>query len=279
MECQVKDVTVYYEEVGSGRPLFALHGWPLDHRHILNDLEPLFVTREGWRRIYPDLPGMGKTRAADWVTHEDHIVDIVLQFIDTVAPEERFVIAGTSYGGYLARGVVYRKGAQIDGMFLNVPVVETDETKVELPQQKVIKEDAEFLAALEPDEQGMPDFIVVQSPELLQEFRKWVSPAVALADRAFLERLFKNYSFSFNVDTLPEPFPAPSLILTGRHDNWCGYRDAYKILDNYPRATYVVLDRAGHALPFEQKALFRALASEWLDRIEEYTLINTGQEL
>jgi pimeloyl-ACP methyl ester carboxylesterase len=222
---------------------------------------------------------MGKTRAADWVTHEDHILDIVLQFIDTVAPEERFVIAGTSYGGYLARGVVYRKGAQIDGMFLNVPVVETDETKVELPQQKVIKEDAEFLAALEPDEQGMPDFIVVQSPELLQEFRQWISPAVALADRAFLERLFKNYSFSFNVDTLPEPFPAPSLILTGRHDNWCGYRDAYKILDNYPRATYVVLDRAGHALPFEQKALFRALASEWLDRIEEYTLINTGQEL
>ncbi|HXV99310.1 MAG TPA: alpha/beta hydrolase, partial [Anaerolineae bacterium] len=257
MECQVKDITVYYEEVGSGRPLFALHGWPLDHCHIFNDLEPLFVNREGWRRIYPDLPGMGKTRAADWITHEDHILDIVLQFIDTVAPEKRFVVAGTSYGGYLARGVVYRKGAQIDGMFLNVPVVEADETKAELPQQKVIKEDAEFLAALKPDEQNMRDFIVVQSPELLQEFRQWVSPAVALADRAFLERLFKNYSFSFNVDPLPEPFPAPSLILTGRLDNWCGYRDAYKILDNYPRATYVVLDRAGHALPFEQKALFR----------------------
>jgi pimeloyl-ACP methyl ester carboxylesterase len=279
MECQVKDVTVYYEEVGSGRPLFALHGWPLDHRHILNDLEPLFVNREGWRRIYPDLPGMGKTRAADWITHEDHILDIVLQFIDTVALEERFVVAGASYGGYLARGVVYRKGAQIDGMFLNVPVVETDETKVELPQHEVIKEDAEFLADLGPDEQDMRDFIVVQSPELLQEFRQWISPAVALADRAFLERLEKNYSFSFNVDPLPEPFPAPSLILTGRHDNWCGYRDAYKILENYPRATYVVLDRAGHALPFEQKALFRALASEWLDRIEEYTLMNTGQEL
>lgn len=276
MECQVKDITVYYEEIGSGRPLFILHGMPLDHRHMLNDLEPLFVNREGWRRIYPDLPGMGKT-AAGWVTHQDHMLEIVLEFIDAVAPEERFVVVGTSYGGYLARGVVYRKGAQIDGMFINVPVVEADEAKAELPQQKVIKEDAEFLAALRPDEQDMRDFIVVQSPELLQEFRQWFSPAGALADHTFLERLDQNKSFSFNVDLLAEPFLAPSLILTGRHDNWCGYRDAYKILDNYPRATYVVLDRAGHILAIEQKALFRALAGEWLDRVEEYTLTNTGQ--
>ena len=277
MECQVKDITIYYEEVGSGRPLVALHGAPLDHRHILNDLEPLFVNRAGWRRIYPDLPGMGKTRAADWITHQDHMLDIVLAFIDTIAPEERFVVVGTSYGGYLARGVVYRNGTQIDGMFINVPVIEADESKAELPQQQVIKEDAVFLAALRPDEQNMRDFIVVQSPELLQEFRQWFSPAGAMADHAFLERLDKNNSFSFNVDLLSEPFPAPSLILTGRYDNWCGYRDGFKILDNYPRATYVVLDRAGHALAIEQKALYRALADEWLDRVEEYTLMNTGQ--
>lgn len=277
MECQVKDITVYYEEIGSGRALVALHGAPLDHRHILNDLEPLVVNRAGWRRIYPDLPGMGRTRAADWITHQDHMLDIILEFIDTIAPEERFVIVGTSYGGYLARGVVYRKGAQIDGMFINVPVIEADESKAELPQPKVVKEDAEFLAALGPDEQNMRDFIVAQSPELLQEFRQWFSPAGALADHAFLERLEKNNSFNFNVDLLSEPFLAPSLILTGRHDNWCGYRDAYKLLDNYPRATYVVLDRAGHALAIEQKALFRALAGEWLDRVEEYSLMKTSQ--
>lgn len=277
MECQVKDITVYYEEIDSGRPLVALHGAPLDHRHILNDLEPLFVNRAGWRRIYPDLPGMGKTRAADWITRQDHMLDIILEFIATIAPEDRFVIVGTSYGGYLARGVVYRKGAQIDGMFINVPVIEADESQAELPQPKVVKEDAEFLAALGPDEQHMRDFIVAQSPELLQEFRQWFSPAGALADHAFLERLEKNNSFNFNVDLLSEPFPAPSLILTGRHDNWCGYRDAYKLLDNYPRATYVVLDRAGHALAIEQKALFRALAGEWLDRVEEYSLMKTSQ--
>jgi pimeloyl-ACP methyl ester carboxylesterase len=246
---------------------------------MFNDLEPLFVRREGWRRIYLDLPGMGKTRAADWITHQDHILNIVLKFIDTVAPEERFVVAGASYGGYLARGLVYHKGDQIDGMFINVPVIEADHTKRKLPRHKVIKEDAAFMAGLGSDEQDMGDLIVAQSWELLQEFRQWISPAVALADRAFLDRLNQNYAFSFTVDSLPEPFPAPALILAGRHDHWCGYREAYNLLDNYPRATYAILDRAGHALSFEQKALFRALASEWLDRVEEYILLNPGQEL
>jgi len=116
MECQVRDITMYYEEVGAGRPLLLLHGWPLDHRHIANDMEPLFADRIRWRRLCPDLPGMGRTRAADWITCQDQMLDLVIDFIDTVAPGERFVVAGTSYGAYLARGLVHHRGAQIDGL-------------------------------------------------------------------------------------------------------------------------------------------------------------------
>ena len=79
-----------------------------------------------------------------------------------------------------------------------------------------------------------------------------------------------NFSFSFDADTIPAPFPAPALFLAGRHDNWCGYHDTYKLLDNYPRASFTILDRAGHALAVEQRPLFRALVNEWLDRVEEY---------
>jgi hypothetical protein len=35
------------------------------------------------------------------------------------------------------------------------------------------------------------------------------------------------------------------------------------------------LDRAGHALTYEQNILFKALVSEWLDRVEEYAFKNT----
>ena len=271
MDCHVGDSTIYYEEVGTGRPLFALHGRPLDHRHIANDLEPLFTGRTVWRRIYPDLPGMGKTRASDRITHQDQVLDLVIAFIDTVAPGERFVVAGTSYGAYLARGLVHHRGAQIDGLLLNVPLVETDASKRRLPKPLVVSEDGAFLSALAPDEQNMREFIVAQSMDLLTEFRQVFSPAGAIANNDFLQRLDQDFTFSFDINTLPVPFPAPTLFLTGRHDNWCGYREAYQLLDNYPRASFAVLDRAGHALAVEQKTLFRALVREWLNRVEEYT--------
>jgi hypothetical protein len=71
------------------------------------------------------------------------------------------------------------------------------------------------------------------------------------------------------VDTLPEPYPGPTLFLIGRFDHWCGYQEAYRILENYLRATFAVLDRAGHAVTHEQNFLFKALVNEWLNRVEE----------
>jgi pimeloyl-ACP methyl ester carboxylesterase len=220
---------------------------------------------------------MGKTHAADWITNQDHMLDVVLEFIDAVAPGERFAVAGVSYGGYLARGVVNRRRVQIDGLLLIVPTIEPDREKRILPKHQILRNDEEFLAALAPGEELLREVAVVQSLGLLMQQRNSIIPAIADADQEFLKRLEANYAFTFDVDALPEPFPAPSLFLTGRFDHWCGYRDAYRILDNYPRATFAILDRAGHGLTYEQNILFKALVSEWLDRVEEYAgITNTG---
>jgi len=274
MECKVRDLTIYYEQAGSGMPCLMFHGGGLDHRHMQNDMEPLFTDRGGWRRIYPDLPGAGKTRSAEWITNQDHMLDVVLEFIDVVAPDQRFAVAGASYGGYLARGVVHQRPTQIDGLLLIVPVIEPDRDKRTLPKHRVLKEDEAFLAALAPDEQWMRELAVVQSLGLLEYQRDWIIPAIAKADQEFIKRLEANHAFTFDVDTLPEPFPGPSLFLMGRYDPWCGYQEAYRILENYPRATFAILDRAGHALAYEQNILFKALANEWLDRVEEYAFKN-----
>jgi pimeloyl-ACP methyl ester carboxylesterase len=243
---------------------------------MVADFEPLFTGRPGWRRIYPDLPGMGRTPADPAITAQDQMLDAVLAFIDAVAPGERFVVAGTSYGGHLARGLVHRRGDRLDGVALIVPVVETDLSKNQYPPHQTLVEAPAFLAALGPDERDMLGFVVAQSPELLEGFRANARPAFAIADYAFLERLAQQYAFTFDVGALPAPFPAPTLILTGRQDSLWGYREAYRILDGYPRATYATLDCAGHMLSVEQQALFRALVGEWLDRIEEYAVRGSG---
>ena len=82
-------------------------------------------------------------------------------------------------------------------------------------------------------------------------------------------RTIANYAFSFSVDQLLVPFEKPSLIFTGRQDAGVGYKDAWNFLEQYPRATFVVLDMAGHALQIEQETLFNALVHEFLDRVED----------
>ena len=110
---------------------------------------------------------------------------------------------------------------------------------------------------------------VVQSRKTLDEFKDYLRRAARMADQEYMSRLGDNSAFSFDVRVLPEPFDRPALILTGRQDSVLGYRDAWDILENYPRATFAVLDRAGHLLPHEQEHLSHVLVDEWLDRVEE----------
>lgn len=65
------------------------------------------------------------------------------------------------------------------------------------------------------------------------------------------------------------PFESPTLIITGRQDRVTGYQDAWDLIENIPRATFAVLDRASHFLSIEQNVLLKALVGEWLDRVKE----------
>jgi pimeloyl-ACP methyl ester carboxylesterase len=270
MRCELDNLWINYETRGEGRPIVLLHGWPLDHHHMMHDLEPQFQQRHGWKRLYLDLPGMGQTPGPDWLTTQDQMLDAVLAFIDAVVPGERFVLVGTSYGGLLARGVIARRAPQVDGMLLIVPLIQTDPAKQHLPAKTVLVANPALLARLAPEEAAdVAGIGVVQDEALVATLRR-LGPAGRMADQAFLARLDQTPGLSFDVDDLAEPFPAPVLIVTGRQDHWCGYRDAWELLERYPRATFAVLDRGGHALGATQEELIGALTSDWLDRVEEY---------
>lgn len=67
-------VSLNFAERGEGVPVLALHGWTVDHRLMLGCLEPLFAGRSGYRRLYPDLPGMGKSPAPPSVASSDDML-------------------------------------------------------------------------------------------------------------------------------------------------------------------------------------------------------------
>jgi len=266
MECELDGITVHYEVFGQGRPILMLHGMPLDRTQMVYEMERHFTSRSGWRRIYLDMPGHGKTLGARWVTCTDQMLDVVEGFVDKVIQGERFAIAATSYGAYIAQGLVYRRGEAIDGVLLNVPVTIADRTKRLLPPRVVLEKDKVISDRAKAENNDWLELAaVVQNQETLDYARALQG---CRADEKFLDTV--RYGFSFDVNRLPQPFPAPALLILGREDHIVGYRDAWNILENYPRASFAILDRAGHMVLREQSAVCATLFQEWLDRVEQW---------
>jgi pimeloyl-ACP methyl ester carboxylesterase len=266
MECELDRITVHYEVFGEGRPILMLHGMPLDHNAMIYEMEKYFANRPGWRRIYLDMPGHGGSPGADWITSTDQVLQVVEEFIDKEIREERFVVAGTSYGAYVGRGVVYHRERGVDGLFLNVPVIPSDHTKRTLPPRTVLLKDQRILDAAKAEDISWFEGMAVVQNQTVLDYARAIEKSQA--DAKFLDKV--KFGFSFDADRLPEPFPAPTLFIMGRQDHVVGYRDAWGILENYPRATFAVLDRGGHLTLGEQANLCSALVNDWLNRVEEW---------
>ncbi|MGA9078691.1 MAG: alpha/beta hydrolase [Halobacteriota archaeon] len=271
MICEMGDLHIYYETHGEGNPVLAIHGFGIDHHVMTGCLEPIFANRAGWKRIYLDLPGMGRTRAPRWLNGADQMLDVILKFCENVIPNDQFLVAGESYGGYLARGLVRSIPERLKGVLLICPVVVAERNRRDLPPRRVFVRDESFLASIAPNDQKklFERVLVVQDKPRWDRFTQDIIPGMNAKDKAFLER-FENrgYSFSFDIDELSHPFDRPSLILVGRQDASVGYRDSLKIAANYSRGTVAILDRAGHGLEVEQETVFNCLVNEWLDRLE-----------
>jgi pimeloyl-ACP methyl ester carboxylesterase len=162
MECQLADLAVYYETVGQGRPLKTISGIPSDHRIIQSWLEPIFTQRAGWQRFYFDLPGTGQTSGAG-ITRIDQVLEVVCDFIDAIIPNQPFTLLGLSVGGYLARGVVHRKAALVEGVCLLVPWLSEHQGQTR-PSPVTFVRDPELMAQLTPqDAEKLEGLAVVQT--------------------------------------------------------------------------------------------------------------------
>jgi len=252
----VGQVVVHYVEHGSGRPVLVLHGAGVDHREVEACFEPVFDGVAGLRRIYPDLPGMGRTIAPETVCSADDVLGALLGFADEVTGGSAHLLVGHSAGAYYAQAMAARRPAQVAGLALVCPL---------LPAVRDVPEHRVAAGSGEIGDDVFRGYFVVHTPEMLERYARYVAPAAALADQAALERIGARWALA--PDHAPA-YPGPTVIVAGRLDSTVGYAAAADLVDRYPRASLAVLDDAGHALPHEQPDLLRALLSEWLARVE-----------
>ncbi len=290
MYVRINDVDVYYEIFGKGEPLLFIHGFGIDSSVMKKGFEPVWknglvanlsVAGEAppkWQefmRIYFDLPGMGNTKETTGIIKADDMLNVILGFIEKVIPNRSFSVVGYSYGGYLARGLLKRQFEMVKGLFLLCPVIYPHKEDRNLPPFEVIERESWVNGALSTEEVTEPKAFkkflgsfVVQNEYTWKRYLDEIYPGLIRVDKEFLKRFqSEGYAFSFEVDGLDKPFNGPVAVLTGRQDSVVGYVDSFKLIDNYPRGSFVVLDGAGHNLQIEKEGIFKTLFLDWLMRL------------
>jgi pimeloyl-ACP methyl ester carboxylesterase len=260
VERRINEVAVHFVEHGTGMPLVALHGAGVDHREVEAAVEAIIPDRgSGFRRIYPDLPGMGRSATGGGLTCNDDVVTLLGDFIENVA-EGPALLLGHSYGAYLARGVAARRPDVVLGLALLCPVAERSRN---VPEHGVVRQDTAAYDELEPAQRnGFDEYFVVRTSATARRYRDHVVPGTTLVDEAALRRIFSGW----RVDVGSQIFTSPTLIAAGRRDSVVGYTDATELLECYPHATLAVIEDAGHALMHERPELVAAFLVDWLDR-------------
>lgn len=259
---------IYYKIRGSGTPVVMLHGFPLDHNVMEGSLEPIFKKLKGFKRIYLDLPTMGRSGATNKMTSSKRILEALCEFVSVVTRNEKIVLIGYSYGAYLARALAADMPEKIKGMILIAPVVIPDPSKRDLPRHKIAVGKGLEVKLASDLEKDIFSKLVIRNKSVWRKVKKYIVPSFGKGNK-FLQKILweKGYAAPPSALKFRKKLTSPVLIITGRNDSTVGYKDIEKIVSNFPSSVHFNLKDAGHNLVFEQQKKIVAVILEWLRSI------------
>ena len=243
-------------------PVVCLPSFSTDRAVTAAAFDPALSAAGGLRRCYLDLPGHGESPAGPETS--DGVVDVVSEFLDREVPGQWFLLAGWSYGGYLAMALARRR-ADVAGLFLVCPGVTIARAGRDLPGGASGDEEPGWLDDVPPRLRDHLDMALGNRTRFMARRIAAVLTASAPGDEAYRDRLQAD-GYRLSDEDSELRFAGPVAILTGRQDRIVGYADQFRRLSCYPAGSIAVLDRAGHYLPFEQPRALAMLARDWRDR-------------
>lgn len=261
MKINIKNVTLNYEEVGTGRPVYFIHGNGLNLNSQYQLYDELFD--DSFRRIYLDLPGMGQSEADLSITTTNDMLDIIMAFINTLTPHQDIFLFGHSYGAYMCLGLMDRWKNRIKGAYLTCPVVEgqyghrTREKMEQKIEEKVnVQEDSDYY-----DE--YTDTTVVINQKTWDRYREQIVPGIKEANKDFMKELRRDESvyYQFRCEDVIDIGDETVLhVIVSKQDTVVGYKDQLSFFNNEPNATVTLVANAGHNPMIEEKELIQSLA-------------------
>lgn len=236
-------VRLAYDDVGEGPAILFIHGFMFDRTMWRDQV----VGLEGWRRIAPDLRGMGLSEAPENGYSMDVYADDLAALLDVLGIE-RVVLCGLSMGGYIAFEFIRRHRERVAALVIMDSRAEADSPEREASRNDMIarvrRGEAKALV-----EELAPIFLAEDAhtnvQKRLKEMMQRTPPAgiigalEAIRDRPDSTRLLQSLA------------NLPTLLLIGEHDRRTPFASMQTMANHIPNAKLGMIPNAGHVPPIE----------------------------
>jgi len=252
-----------HEEVGTGKPVVLLHGFPPDRGMWRPQLMGL---ARKCHLLVPDLPGFGDSALLPGTPTMEAMADAVAQWLDHLHMKEKVVLGGLSMGGYVSFAFARKYPDRLRGLILADTRAEADDDVARANRDRMIGF-ASTNPAAAVIEQMIPRLVgsstLSSKPELVEEVRHMGSRQRPAGILAALQAL-RNRPDSIPTLTLIQ---VPTLILVGQEDVLTPPSVAEIMRSKIAKARLVELPRAGHMANLEAPDPFNEAVSEFIDSL------------
>jgi proline iminopeptidase len=273
---KIDDVELFYESLGTGMDIVALHGGlGLDHTYLRRWLDPLADVA---RLVYCDLRGNGRSSRKCDVSVLDHAT--WARDVEAVREQSRsgkIVLFGHSYGAFLAQEYALRYPERVRGLILcsAAPVIDYHDVIMKNAQARAT---AAQMAAIGQLFSGpMPDdetFRDVWQRVLPVYFHRYDGDVVnaSMRDIQYSAAAFNQSSGrclpEFNTLGSLRDIRVPTLLLAGRHD-WITppAPGAERMHAALPFSRLELFEESGHFPFIEEPKRFLSTTKSWLNQL------------
>ncbi len=260
MYVTVNQLSLAYDDKGSGIPVLWVHGYPLNRTLWKPQLDGLADIARG---LSLDLRGHGESQGSSGVYSMDLLADDCAAFLDALEIHQPVVLAGLSMGGYVCMAFCRRHADRLAGLILCATRAHADS-----PEGKQNRTNGAALA----QERGVPAAVSgllnkLMAPVTYQRRPDLVDRVKSMMESTSLEGVvgdllgMRSRPDSFSTLTA---FKLPTLILHGAEDQIIPLSEAEDILASLPNAQLKVIPDAGHLLNLEQPHAFNVAVRRYL---------------
>jgi 3-oxoadipate enol-lactonase len=258
----VNGVSLALDAVGSGPAVLFIHGYPLDRSLWRHQVEHL----HGYRRIAPDLRGMGVSDAPDLGYSISTYADDLEALLDALGVDE-VVLCGLSMGGYIAFECARRWRRRIRGLVLMDTRAEPD---------TVDGRKGRDAAAAAARDRGIVAVAEAMLPKLFAgETAASVGPAWKRVEAMIMATPVPGIVGALSAmrdrpdssELLPSLGGLPVLVVTGEDDRIIPATQARSLAEAIPGARLRVIAGAGHLPPVERPDETTDVLREFLEEI------------